>query len=69
MSGFLKTTGAASVCGCTTGSTADGYVVFFVSTTQISGDNDFFWDRGNNNLRLGGATLLQFGGTVERNPN
>lgn len=42
---------------------SDGYLAFFTSANAIAGDNDLFWDRVNEGLRIT-ATNLTVGGTI-----
>lgn len=59
MSGFwgYSTNSAVSAVG-SGASSSDGYVAFFVNSTDVAGDNDLYWDRETNTLQLGGASSL-----------
>lgn len=59
-------TGGSGGVSQTTGFTgADGYVAFWTGVNAIAGDNDFFWDRANNNLEVRAMTVA--GGSITDN--
>jgi len=50
---IVKSLDGYSTGGVTAAQGADGYLAFFIGSESIAGDNDLFWDRADNMLRVG----------------